>query len=347
LLIISFGFNFGLLSFQFFCARFRFYYVIIELDMANNHSGQDHLESESNRGLAIALGITIVFMIVEVVGGLFSDSLALVSDAGHMLIDALALSLSLFALNLARRPATTTRTYGYHRAEIMAALANGVILVFVTVAIFYESYQRFLKPPEVHSGLMLIIAVLGLVANIAGMLLLRRSQHANLNIRAAFFHVFGDMISSIGVVVAAIVISLTGWTYADPLIAVLIGVIILIGAVQLVRESTDILLESAPKHIDMDKVLQVAQSIPGVEGLHDLHVWTITSGIYALSAHIIVRDVMVSNTVEILDKIRHEMEDRFGITHTTLQLECSNGLECPQGLVCHLSRNSGKEEEHE
>jgi cobalt-zinc-cadmium efflux system protein len=311
--------------------------------MAQNHNKQDHLEIESDRGLVIALGITAAFMVVELVGGLFSDSLALISDAGHMLVDTLALSLSLFALNLARRPATAKRTYGYHRAEIMAALTNGIILVFVTTIIFYEAYQRLRQPPEVRSGLMLIIAILGMFANIVGMLLLRRSQHSNLNIRAAFFHIFGDMISSFGVIIAAIVISLTGWTYADPLIAVIIGVIILVGAIQLLRESSDILLEAVPRHIEMNKVLQAAKAVPGVEDLHDLHIWTITSGIYALSAHLVVKDVMVSNTREILDAVNHEMEKNFGISHTTLQLECSNGLECPQGLVCQLSRSSTRE----
>ncbi len=312
-----------------------------------NHNEQTHREVESNRGMAIALGIVITMMIVEVVGGILSNSLALIGDAGHMLVDALALSLSLFALNLATRPATSTRTYGFHRAEIMAALTNGAILAVVAAFIFFEAYQRFRDPPEIRSGLMLIVAVLGLVANLAGIFLLRRSHQVSLNVRAAFFHIIGDTISSVGVIAAGLIIALTGWSYADPIIAIVIGIIILVGAVQLLRESSDILLEAVPKHIEMDKVLQVAKTVPGVEDIHDLHVWTITSGIYALSAHVIVKDVMMSNTRQILDDIGSRMEKEFGISHTTLQLECKLGAECPEGTVCYLSRDSGREKEHE
>jgi cobalt-zinc-cadmium efflux system protein len=315
--------------------------------MAHNHNLQGDREVESNRGMAIALGIVITMMVVEVVGGILSNSLALIGDAGHMMVDALALSLSLFALNLARRPATTTRTYGFHRAEIMAALTNGAILAVVAAFIFYEAYQRFRDPPEIRSGLMLIVAVLGLVANLAGIFLLRRSRQVSLNVRAAFFHILGDTISSVGVIAAGLIIALTGWSYADPIIAIVIGIIILVGAVQLLRESSDILLEAVPKHIQMDKVLQIAKKVPGVEDIHDLHVWTITSGIYALSAHVIVKDIMMSNTRQILDDIGSRMEKEFGISHTTLQLECELGADCPEGTVCYLNRDSDREKGHE
>jgi cobalt-zinc-cadmium efflux system protein len=314
--------------------------------MTHNHNNVNRQEIESNRGLIIALGIVIVMMVVEVVGGLLSNSLALLGDAGHMLVDALALSLSLFALNLAKRPATTTRTYGFHRAEIMAALFNGAILAIVAAFIFYNAYQRFQNPPEIRSGLMLVVAVLGLVANLAGILLLRRTRHVSLNIRAAFFHILGDTISSVGVIAAGLIIALTGWTYADPIIAIVIGIIILTGAVQLLRESSDILLEAVPKHIDMDKVIPIIKNVEGVDSIHDLHIWTITSGIFALSAHVVVQDVMVSHTREIIDNINREMAEHFNIAHTTLQLECGQGENCIEGLVCNLSRNNNKESNH-
>lgn len=314
--------------------------------MTHNHNNNNRQEIESNRGLIIALGIVIVMMVVEVVGGLLSNSLALLGDAGHMLVDALALSLSLIALSLARRPATATRTYGFHRAEIMAALVNGAILAVVAAFIFYNAYQRFQNPPEIHSGLMLIVAILGLFANLAGILLLRRNQHTSLNIRAAFFHILGDTISSIGVIIASIIISLTGWTYADPIIAIIIGIIILTGAVQLLKESSDILLEAVPKHIEMDKVIQTIKTIEGVDSIHDLHIWTITSGIYAMSAHVVVQDTIVSRTREIIDNINHNLAEHFNITHTTLQLECGQGENCIEGLVCNLSRNNNKESNH-
>ncbi len=297
-----------------------------------------HSPSESTRGLVISLIIVVVMMVVEIVGGLLSNSLALLGDAGHMLVDALAIGISLFALSLARRPATVTRTYGYHRAEIIAALANGIILVVITIVIVYEAYQRFLKPPEVRSGLMLIVAVIGLIANILGIFILRRSSHANLNVRGAFLHIVGDTISSVGVIVGGIIISFTGWGIVDPIIAVLIAVIIVSGAYNLIRESTDILRESVPRKVNVDKVVETIKAIPGVVEMHDVHVWTITSGILALSSHILVEDVMLSRTHEIIENINHELSEKFGITHTTLQLECEKCGSCSEGLVCQMSR---------
>jgi cobalt-zinc-cadmium efflux system protein len=315
--------------------------------MANNeHSRTNNNAGDGSRGLKIALLIVVAMMVVEVVGGLLSNSLALIGDAGHMLVDALALGISLFAFNIARKPATTTKTYGYHRAEIMAALANGIILVLLVAYIFYEAYQRFLNPPEVRAGLMLMVAVLGLVANMAGMWLLRSSRHTSLNVRGAFLHVLGDTISSVGVIVSGIIISMTGWGIVDPIIAVVIGFIILWSAVRLVRESTDILLEAVPRHIEMDKVIGTIKNVPGVDEVHDVHIWTITSGIHALSTHVVIQDRMVSHTREIVSVINRELSQHFNITHTTLQLECERNANCAEGLVCEISRpnNSSKSE---
>jgi cobalt-zinc-cadmium efflux system protein len=300
----------------------------------HNHNEHEQISAASSRALKINLIIAIAIMVVEIIGGLISNSLALIGDAGHMLVDGLALSLSLFALNIARRPATATRTFGFHRAEILAALANGTTLILLSAFIFYESYQRIIKPPEVHSPIMLAIAVIGLIANFTGIVLLRRSGHMNLNIKAAFWHIIGDTISSVGVISAAVIIMITGWTYADPIIAIIIGIIILWGAVQLVRESTDILLEAAPRQIPVEKVTATLKKIEGVDEIHDIHIWTITSGIYAMSAHLVVKDLMVSKSTEIIEKAHHIMVDDFNITHTTFQLECET---CPTNNVCGLS----------
>jgi len=314
----------------------------------HNHNGNGKAEKRQTRGLLFALVIVLVMMTAEIIGGLLSHSLALLSDAGHMLVDALALSISFFALNLAHKPANTKRTFGYHRVEIMAALANGVILTLVSVFIFYEAYQRLLNPAAVRSGLMLIVAIIGLIANLIGIWLLHRDRKANLNIRGAFLHILGDTISSVGVIAGAIIIAVTGKSFADPIIAMFIGLIIFWGAFRLVKESSDILLETVPGHITLDKVTSALGAIKGVQSIHDLHVWTITSGIYALSSHVVVDDVLVSRTGDIVENINHLLQERFNITHTTLQLECT-GDGCADGLVCQLTRpedGHGSENEH-
>jgi cobalt-zinc-cadmium efflux system protein len=297
------------------------------------HQHEEHLDSVTTRPLKITLVLVLVIMVAEIIGGILSNSLALLSDAGHMLTDALALGLSLFAMNLARRPATPTRTYGFHRAEIMAALANGTVLILVSVYIFYQAYQRFSALPAVKSPLMLAVAGIGLVANLIGMFLLRRGSRRSINVRAAFWHVIGDTMSSVGVIIAGAIIYFTGWYLADPILAVVIGIVILWGAVRIVRESVDILLESVPGHVEIEKVTAAVKAVPGVEDLHDVHVWTITSGIYALSAHLSIADQTVSQSCDILTKVNQVLAENFNITHTTLQLECES---CPTGLVCNL-----------
>jgi len=288
--------------------------------------------------LLFALLIVLVIMVAEIVGGLLSNSLALLSDAGHMLVDALALSISLIAIWIARRPANTAKTFGYHRVEIMAALANGVILALVAIYIFYRAYQRLLEPPQVEASLMMTIAAIGLVANLAGILLLRRARHTSINIKAAFWHVLGDTVSSLGVIVGGIIISITGWGIIDPIIAILIGAIVLWGAVRVVRESSDILLEAVPKHIQMGEVGRTMMNVSGVRDVHDMHIWTITSGIYALSAHVLVEDQTVARSAEIARAVEQELSRRFQITHTTLQLECEKCESCSEGLVCGITR---------
>jgi cobalt-zinc-cadmium efflux system protein len=308
--------------------------------MAHNHH-----ESESQRGLLIALGLTIIIMLVELVGGIISNSMSLIGDAGHMLVDVLALGISLFALNLAKRPATSARTFGLHRAEILAALANGTILILVSVFVFYESVQRLNNPPEIKSTLMIIIAVIGLIANLIGVLLLRRERHSNLNVRGAFLHIVGDAVSSVGVITAGILVATTGFRLADPIMAIIIGVIILIGAVQLVRESTNILLESVPKSINIDDVISTINKIKGVKEIHDFHLWTITSGIFALSSHVMLDEQQINNAHEIIDLINGELKAKYSITHTTIQIEYERCDSCSQGLVCQMSRTDQNEKE--
>jgi cobalt-zinc-cadmium efflux system protein len=300
---------------------------------------EEHHDAIVGRPLKVTLGLVLVIMIAEIIGGVLSNSLALMSDAGHMLTDALALGLSLFAVSLARRPATPTRTYGYHRAEIMAALANGTLLILISVFIFYEAYRRFFETPVVKSPLMLIVASIGLVANLIGMFLLKKGSRQSINVKAAFWHVIGDTLSSVGVIIAGIIIFFTGWYIADPILAVVIGVVILWGAVRIVRESVDILLESVPGHVQVEKLTAAVKNVPGVEDLHDVHIWTITSGIYALSAHLSITDQTVSQSCDILTKVNELLAGNFNITHTTLQMECKS---CPTGLVCNLPKANQK-----
>ena len=306
-------------------------------DNVHTHDIDNHQETISSyRRLEFTLAIVLVIMVAEVIGGILSDSLALLSDAGHMLVDALAIGLSLFAMTIARRPATATKTFGYHRVEILAALTNGTVLVLVSVYIFYEAYQRFVAPPAIKTPLMLTIAIIGLLANLAGVMLLNKSSQHSLNVKAAFWHIIGDTISSVGVIIAGIVILLTGWYIADTIAAFVIGVIILWGAGRIMGESVDILLEAVPKSIETASVIDIIKSIPGVNEAHDVHIWTITSNIYAMSAHLVIDDQTVSKSVDIVRAVRKELAQRFNISHTTLQLECES---CPTGLVCELDKH--------
>lgn len=301
------------------------------------HAHERHSTITTNqRRLLIALAITALMTVVELVGGVLSNSLALLGDAGHMFTDTLALGLSLLALTLAKRPASQNRTYGFHRAEVLAALTNGAILILISVYIFYQAYRRFVTPPEVRGGLMLTVAAIGLVANMVGILVLRSASRGNLNVRGAFLHMWSDTISSIGVIAAGIIILVTGWTTADPIISILIGLLILRGAVALVWESSDILLEAVPKHLDVARISTAVSRIKGVKDIHDVHLWTITSGMYALSCHVLIEDQMVSNSTQIVEEINETLSREFGIGHSTLQLECEV---CKDSPVCHLGED--------
>jgi len=293
------------------------------------------------RPLAIALVITTTFLIIEIVGGLLTNSLALLADAGHMATDVAALGLSLFAVWLARRPATPTRSFGYYRAEVLAALVNAATLVAISFYIFWEAYQRLGEPPEVDSGPMLAVAVAGLAANLASAWVLMRGggHEANLNTRGAFLHVVGDALGSVGAIVAALVMLATGWYLADPILSAGIGVLILWSSWRLLRESVDVLLEAAPQGMDATEVRTAMAGVEGVAGVHDLHVWTVTSGLVALSAHVEVRDQ--GGWDPTLDALTGLLAERFGIAHVTLQPEPANAR--PVGFAgCSLDTEEGR-----
>ena len=304
--------------------------------MTEHTHGTLSLISTNQRRLLVALSITGLMTIVELAGGLISNSLALIGDAGHMFTDTLALGLSLFALNLAKRPASQTKTYGYYRAEILAALVNGTILILVSGYIFYEAYHRFVEPPEVRGGLMLIVAVIGLAANVVGISILRSAGRRNLNVKGAFLHMWSDTLSSLGVIAAGAIILLTGRTIADPIISIIIGLLILRGAGGLVWESINILLEAVPKHLDMSRINDAVRKIKGVRDIHDVHLWAITSGMYAMSCHLLIEDQMVSNCTQIVEDVNKTLSQEFGISHSTVQLECE---ECENSPVCHIGGN--------
>ncbi len=283
------------------------------------HDHQHDTRSASARALVVALALTAAYTVVEVVGGVLTDSLALLADAVHMLSDNVALALALFALWLARKPSTPERTYGYKRAEVLAALANGVVLVALAIWIFYEAIQRLSDPPDVLGGWMLAIAFAGIAVNVAAGVVLNRARGANLNVEAAFRHVLADLAGSVGVAVAALVIVLTGWLQADPLVSLAIGVLVLASSWSILRDSTSILLEAAPRGLDTRTVGEALTAHPGVVEVHDLHVWTITSGFPALSAHVLVgRGEDCHGTRRELER---ELAARFGIEHTTLQVD--------------------------
>jgi len=281
----------------------------------------DQSYSSTQSSMLIVLSITALVMIAEIIGGLLANSLALLSDAGHMLTDILALSLSIIAMRFAQKPPTTSKTFGFYRLEILAAFFNGILLLFISFYIFYEAYQRLVHPEEIKGLFMLVVAAIGLLANGVGIVILRKSALRNLNVKSAFFHVVGDTISSGGVIVGGLVILYTGWYIVDSLIGIFIGMLILRGAYSLVRESVDIFLEATPKDLDVEKMLSDLHKIDGVKNIHHLHLWTITSGIYAMSAHVLIKDLLVSRSAQILRQIETLLKGKYNMEHTTIQFE--------------------------
>lgn len=290
----------------------------------HTHSDAAALRQQDRRALGAALGLTILFLGVEVAGGVLSGSLALLADAGHLATDVAALALALFALRLADRPPTAAKTFGYRRTEILAALANGVALVGISLVVVIEAVGRIADPQPIRSGLMLAVASAGLLANLVAGALLIRGRKRSLNIRGAFLHVVGDALGSLGAIVAALVIASTGWLAVDALVALGIAGLILVSAWQLVRESVDVLMEATPRHVDVAELERAIRSVPGVRDVHDLHVWTLTSGYHAMSAHVDVASDADGHAI--LHALSDLASRRFGIGHTTFQLEVAPPL---------------------
>lgn len=282
--------------------------------------GHSHGRAErSRRSLSVVLVLTAAYMLAEAGGGWLTGSLALLADAGHMLTDVAALGLALFAVWFASRPATSSKTFGYYRLEILAALINGVALILISFLIFYEAYKRWAQPPVVRSGLMIVVATGGLIINLVCARLLHGDHQDDLNVRGARLHILGDALGSVGAIAAGAVMWLYGWYAADPLFSSLIGLLIVWSSWHLIRESTNVLLEGTPAHINLAAVEDAILQTDGVTDVHDLHIWTITSGREALSAHVIHAETI--SQADLLKKLRTKLNERFGVDHLTIQME--------------------------
>ncbi len=304
----------------------------------HQHAGHTHAHgraSRSRRRLRLVLVLTAIYMFAEAFGGWWTGSLALLADAGHMLTDVAALALALIAMWFSARPATSSKTFGYYRLEILAALTNGVALVLISLLIFYEAYQRLDAPPSVKSGMMTLVATGGLAVNVLCAWLLHGDHKDDLNVRGAWLHIIGDALGSVGAIAAGILMSVYGWYAADPLFSFLIGLLIVWSSWNLIRESTNVLLEGTPAHINLAAVEDSILETEGVEDVHDLHVWTITSGREALSAHVI--HVETISQAELLKHLRTKLHDRFGLDHLTIQMETS-AFEDDTFHFCHAGR---------
>jgi len=295
------------------------------------HDQHDHglLDHGITRGFIIAIGLTAVTLVAELIGGFWTNSLALLSDAAHVFMDLFALILSLAAIHLARFPASDTRTYGWHRAEIFASLINGVTLLLIAFGILGEAWDRMLQPEAVKSKEMFIIAIIGLIMNLIAASRLHVHSHDDLNVRSAFLHVLGDAIASVGVIIGGVIMLYTEWFVLDALISILIVLIISWGAIRILREAGHILLEGVPKHIDINELVDKMRATEGVKDIHHLHVWSICSHITALSAHIDIEPDYRLRQGEIIGTLEQLLDHDYHITHTTMQGECSSCLTGP------------------
>ena len=307
--------------------------------MHNNlHTHFNELTQQTVRRLALSLIITLAFVFVEIAAGIFANSLALLTDAAHNFTDVLALALSWWALRLTAQPANQEKTYGYHRAGILAALINSTTLVVIALGIFYEAYHRFVNPPEVQADVLIGVGVAAVVVNVVTALLVRRGAEQDLNIRSAFLHLLGDVLSTVGAVIAGVIIRYTNWNWLDPLVSVLIGFVILWSAWSIVRESIEILMEGTPTDVDMNVMIRDITSVDGVRGVHDLHVWSLTRAMRTLSAHLVTKDIPISEGTLIQTRVSKMLYHKYGINHATLQLECEDCF--PNLLYCDITESN-------
>ncbi len=301
--------------------------------MAQRHDSHQHCHHGHNHAprnrklLLITLALVCGYMMAEVIGGWLANSLALIADAGHMLSDAAALALTFFAMWMADRPSPPRRTFGYHRAEILAAMVNGAVLIAVSVYIVVEAIQRLRHPEHVHGQMMMGVAVGGLLVNLACLAILHRDRNNNLNMQGAWLHVLSDALGSVGAIAAGLLVTQFGWDWADPIASGVIAVLVVHASWRLLTEAVSVLMESAPKGIDIDKVSSSIKTTTGVRGVHDLHIWTITTGMESLSAHVVVDDEAAHG--EVLRTLSIMLAQKFGIDHTTIQIEPSDyGPDC-------------------
>lgn len=300
----------------------------------HTHSHLRDVAKQTTSRLSLSLFLTLAFVVVEAAAGYYANSLALLTDAAHNLTDVIALGLSWFAIRITAQPANARKTYGYHRAGILVALLNSTTLVLISLGIFYEAYQRFSSPPEVQSSILIGVGLVAVVINLVTALLVHRGSESDLNLRSAFVHLMGDVISTIGAVIAGVIIYFTDANWLDPLVSVLIGFLILYNAWGILRETVEILLESTPRDVDIKKMVEEIVEVDGVLGVHDLHVWSLTQSLRSMSAHVLTEDITVSAGAAIQSEINKLVYRRYNIVHATLQLEC---VDCdPDSLYCKL-----------
>lgn len=295
-----------------------------------------HAHAAPERRLRLAVLLTAAVLAAEVVGGILSNSLALLADAGHVLTDLVALALSWWAVRQVEKAATSRMTYGYHRVGIIVALINALSLVVISLGIFYGAFLRLQNPEPVEGFLMMVVAAIGLLANLLVVAWLRAESRQNLNVRSAFWHAWGDSLSSFGVIGGGVAIVLTGLQWIDPVVSIAIGLVVGAGAWRLIRAGTSIILEASPEHLDSQEIAQAIAAVPKVKGVHDLHVWSVAPGFNLLSGHLVVEDVQVSQAERISAEVRAMLEDRFHIAHSTVQLECVACCD-PDALFCNLN----------
>ena len=308
-------------------------------DHAHHHDGKEDGDQHGHqhrlqRKFRFAVVLTIFVLGIEIVGGILSNSLALLSDAAHVFSDSLSLIMSWLAIYLSTRPATSSRTYGYHRTEVFAAFINGVSLIAISGWIFYEATHRFMEPEPVKSKEMLIVATIGFIANMVIVWLFHGEGHKSLNVRSAVLHVIGDALASVGVIVGGVVMYWTGWFIVDPILSGGIGIIILIGAFRVTKEAVHILLEASPKHADAHKVAACINAIDSVKDVHDMHIWSLCSNYLALSTHVSIDEDASRSSHELRQEINDKLQTQFGIFHTTIQIE---QVGCPHegSLLCN------------
>jgi cobalt-zinc-cadmium efflux system protein len=303
--------------------------------MAHEHTHIANLSSSTSRRLVLSLGLTGAFVVFEVAAGLFANSLALLTDAAHNVTDVLALALTWWALRVTTKPAHAGKTYGYHRLGILVALVNSTSLVVIALGIFFGAYRRLLAPPLVKADVLIGVGVAAVAINLVTALLVRRGSESDLNLRSAFLHLMGDVLSTIGAVTAGIIIRFTGLNWLDPLVSILIGLLILWNAWGILRESVNILMEASPADVDVEAVVAAILQVEGVRGVHDLHLWSITRSLRTLSAHILTDDIPISEGTRIQAAVSELLDQVYGISHATLQLECEGCI--PADLYCNIS----------